>query len=462
MLRLEDTDKERSKDEHVQSILAALEWLDLAWDDEPIHQSQRLDKYQQAAQRLLDAGKAYRCTCTAEELEKMREEQSKSGVANPKYDGRHRDSNLGPDTKDFVVRFKAPQDGEVAFTDLVQGEIRVSNEELDDLVLLRADGTPTYNFCAVVDDLEMGVSHVIRGDDHLRNSLRQCNLYNALGSYSALGDYNALGDHNALGDYNALGDAKLPQFAHLPMILNQEGKRLSKREGADDVLNFRSKGVLPAALCSYMARLGWSAGDQEIFSRAELLDKFELKAVQKSPASYDETKLLWMNNSFIKATDNKDLEEAVQGHLTSDSGLSEEEIADADANLPDIIGLHKDKASNLKDLAAEIVFYFKAPADYDADASEKFINADALAVLGELQSELSNDASDWQAEPIKTLIQAKVAEHRLKFPQLAMPLRLALTGTGNSPSIDLVLELIGKDEALKRINKLVEKHQNPQ
>lgn len=425
LLRIEDTDKERSKTEYTDTILATLKWLNLHWDDEPIYQSQRLDKYQAIASQLLDQGKAYRCTCTAEELETMREEQMKHGNKNPKYDGRHREANLGTDSKNYVIRFKSPQAGEVSFTDIVQGEVKVANGELDDMVLLRADGSPTYNFCAVVDDIDMGITYVLRGDDHLRNSLRQCNLYQAL-------------------------EVIPPQFAHLPMILNQQGARLSKREGADDLLNYRAKGILPDALCSYMARLGWASGDKELFTRTELLELFELSGIQKSPAGYDETKLLWMNNNFITQSTAEELLLLLNAWKPSPPPSP-----NIGLNINKAINLHKDRCDTINQLADEIGFYYNAPTSYNQEGYSKFINAESLTALSAFKDKLS-DATEWEADVIKTLLKDTLAVHNLKFPQLAMPLRLAITGSTNSPPIDRVVEILGKDETLRRITALID------
>ena len=433
LLRIEDTDKKRSTATYTKNIVKALQWLKIQWDDEPIYQSQGMKKYMEAAGKLLNKGQAYRCTCTPEELVAMREEQMKSGAKNPRYDRRHRDTNLGPTTKNFVIRFKNPLTGEASFTDMVQGEVRAANDELDDMVLVRADGSPTYNFCAVVDDLAMGITHIIRGDDHLRNSLRQCNLYTALGRQP-------------------------PKFAHLPMILNNTGRRLSKRDGADNILNYRDRGILSDALCSYMARLGWSAGDQEIFSRNELLDKFKLEDVQKSPASYDENKLLWMNNSFMKEMDDICLKDMMLDLIAENSILAES-IKHNNPAITKAISIHKDRCDTLAGLADEIAFYSQRPARYDEDGLKKHLSPVLLMILTEFKDDLSR-TDDWNAIFIKELIQTTIKKHNLKFPNLAMPLRLAITGGTNSPSIDLVLDALGKDESIKRIENLIEYYAN--
>ena len=428
ILRIEDTDKERSKQEHTDEILAALEWLGLQWDGEPEYQSRRIDLYEQAAHKLLERNLAYRCTCTVDELDTMREEQKQRGE-NPKYDGRHRESNLGEDTQKFVIRFKNPLDGDVNFTDLVQGEVKVSNSELDDMVIIRADGSPTYNFCAVVDDMDMGITHIIRGDDHLRNSLRQCNLYDAFG-------------------------VKRPHFAHLPLILNAKGGRLSKREGSYNILDYKARGILPQSLCSYMARLGWSHGDQEIFTMKELTELFDLAAVQKSPAQYDETKMLWVNRDYIMSQSNPELAPVMFPMLRA---KLPQEMADKPSNLEAIIGLHKERCDDLNTLADEIIFYYEAP-EYAKEEATRIITAENLPAVKQLRAKLDLlELTDWDALAIKSIIKELLAQDaKLKFPDIAMPLRLAITGTTSSASIDKVAELLGKEETLKRLDLLLE------
>lgn len=430
LLRIEDTDRQRSREEHTTEILDALNWLGLNWDDEPVYQSQRTDLYQDAANKLLASGKAYRCTCTTEELDKMREEQKQAGVAIPKYDGRHRDSNLGEDTQNFVIRFKNPPNGDVTFTDLVQGDVHVSNEELDDMVLIRMDGSPTYNFCAVVDDLAMGITHVVRGDDHLRNSLRQCNLYDA---------------------FNDIDSAKRPEFAHLPLILNAEGARLSKREGAYNIFDYKERGILPEALCSYMARLGWSHGDQELFSPEELLQAFDLAAIQKSPAQYDEKKMLWVNHEYIKQQDTSLLCPILLRILKDKHGL---DATEREPRIEAIIDLHKERNDDLNKLAEEAVRYYVEPSYNQDDLTEQVTNEN-IGALKKLNEELAA-LQDWNADNIKALLKQIVADDdNIKFPHVAMPLRLALTGTINFPSIDKVTELLGKDTAITRLGVML-------
>ncbi len=423
ILRIEDTDKSRSKEEHTEEILAALNWLKLEWDEGPVRQSSRLANYAQAAQTLLDKGLAYRCICTPQELEEMRDKQMQRGEK-PKYDRRHRDADLGVDTNDYVIRFKNPLEGASAFTDLIKGDIKVDNSELDDMIIVRQDGSPTYNFCAVVDDIAMGITHIIRGDDHLLNSVRQCNLYHALTPSSPL-----------------------PEFAHLPLILNQDGGRLSKREGANNVLNYRDMGILPDALCSYMARLGWSHGDQEVFTRSELVSLFNIENIHKSAAHYDESKMLWINHNFIKEADN--LSKEIEKYLM-DLNI----VVKSSPPLDVVINLHKERVDNLKDLAAEITFYYKTLTEYDKNSFTEYANDTSIECLKILEKKFLV-IDTWDSESIKHTIKETVKEKGVKFPVVGMPLRLALTGCNNSPSVDKVAEILGKDETVGRLNRLI-------
>lgn len=426
ILRIEDTDKNRSKQEYTQEIIEALEWLQLEWDEGPIHQSTRFDNYTRAAQKLLDKGLAYRCTCTLAELEAMREEQIKRGEKT-KYDGRHRESSLGPNTKNYVIRFKNPKEGDICFNDLVKGDIKVNNKELDDMIIIRKDGSPTYNFCAVVDDIEMNISHIIRGDDHLLNSVRQYNLYKS---------------------FNAL----IPQFAHLPLILNKDGSRLSKRAGGNNILNYRDRGILSHALCSYMARLGWSYGDKEAFSRDELIELFDLNDVQKSAAHYDDNKMLWVNHNFIK--NNDDLKEEIGKLLKALNVTPQTQLP-----LDDIIELHKDRADNLQQIASEIVFYYSQPNEYNENTFNQYINNSSITHIKKFRASLES-LNDWKSESLKLLIKNFTQEQSIKFPSIGMPLRLAMSGSAHTPAVDKVAEILGKNETLTRLDKLINKYEN--
>ena len=423
MLRFEDTDKQRSHTKYVSSIQKAMKWLGLEWDEEPIFQSRRTSLYANIIQRLLKQGDAYRCLRTPVELAEMREKQKKRGEK-PKYDGYYRDKNIGSDAKNFVVRFKNPLGGTSSFHDSIRGSIEMDNEELDDLVIARADGSPTYNLCAVADDIEMGITHILRGEDHIVNSLRQLNIYKAL-------------------------NAETPQFAHLPIIINNEGRRLSKRDGAQDILDYKEAGILPAALCSYLARLGWSHGDQEIFRSEELISLFDIKNVHPSPASFDEKKLNWMNQYFIQHEKNEDLSESVREILKMRPSLTDK------TRLEDIIAVHKEACSNLQQLADSISFYFVAPQTYEPKTYAKFIQRETLSYLKTLQRQL-DECPEWSAEKIKEAMEMVMQTTKVRFPQLAMPFRLALCGTGSSPAIHKVAALLGKEETRARMMRLTQ------
>ena len=330
----------------------------------------------------------------------------------PKYDNYYRDKNIGHSAKNFVVRFKNPLQGKTSFVDLIRGRIEMNNEELDDLIIARADGTPTYNLCAVVDDLKMGITHILRGDDHIVNSVRQLNIYQALA-------------------------AKPPQFAHLPMIVNSNNERLSKRDGARDILDYRQEGLLPQALCSYLARLGWSYADKEIFTPAELIRFFDIKRIHSSPARFDEEKLAWVNRQFIQQSSAEELVQTVAEFL------AEQNIAvTPQPPLSSIIALHKERCASLRELATDISFYYRAPAAYEKIGYEKHITAETATYISSFQQKLSTNA-DWSASFIKEKIDETIKTHRLGFPQLGMPLRLALCGKDSSPAIHQVAASVG-------------------
>ena len=423
ILRFEDTDQRRSQANYMASILAALKWMGLNWDGEPIHQSSRAPLYAKTIERLLTEDKAYRCLRTPTELEELRRKQRARGEK-PKYDGYYRDKNIGAAAKHFVVRFKNPLTGTTAYHDLVRGAVRMSNEELDDLVIARADGSPTYNLCAVVDDIAMGITHILRGDDHIVNSCRQLNIYAALG-------------------------AKPPRFAHLPMIINDKGERLSKRDGAKDVLDYKEAGVLPAALCSYLARLGWSHGEQEIFSPRELIQLFDVRKIHLSPAGFDEKKLHWVNQYFIRNTAAESLATPVaEIRMAQGMPLAEQ------PRLADIIAVHKERCSDLRDLAQAISFYYTPPQSYEQTSYAQHIGADTPAHLSALRRQLDR-CPEWSAAAIKEAIETSAQILGLGFPQIAMPFRLALCGCGSSPAIPQVAALLGQEETQARLTALL-------
>lgn len=424
LLRFEDTDKQRSQQTYVDAILAAMEWLGINWDEEPSYQSQRYSLYDEAIQRLLAEGNAYRCLRTPAQLAQLREQQLAQGKK-PKYDGYYRDKNIGPDAKDFVVRFKNPLKGKAQFKDLIRGTIEIENEELDDLVIARADGSPTYNLCAVVDDIAMGITHILRGDDHLVNSLRQINIYQAL-------------------------KAEPPKFTHLPMILNSDNQRLSKRDSAQDIRSYQQQGILPEALRSYIARLGWSSGDKELFTQAELIALFDINKIQTSPAHFAEDKLLWVNQQFIH---NMPLEKLTSYILT----ILKQKSIKLSPQLPidAIVALHRPRANTLLELADDIVFYCVPPSSYETAQHSKHITAATASRLLALQQQF-NRCDPWSAEAIKKTLNNTASSHQLRFPQLAMPLRLALCGKASSPAIAEVAALLGAEETKSRLKSFIQ------
>ena len=425
ILRVEDTDLERSTQQSVQAILDGMKWLGLDCDEGPFYQMQRLNRYKEVAQQLLDTGHAYYCYCSKEELEAMRVAQRARGEK-PRYDGRWRDSKAPPPPGVTpVLRFKTPLSGDVTWDDQVKGWITISNEELDDLVILRGDGVPTYNFGVVVDDIDMNITHVIRGDDHVNNTPRQINIYKALG-------------------------VTLPRFAHLPMILGHDGERLSKRHGAVSVMQYRDEGFLPEALVNYLARLGWSHGDEELFTREQLVEWFDLAHVSKSPARFDPDKLHWLNQQYIKVADSHRLEELVRPFLDAD--LPHPADGPAMFHVPplhDVIELLRARAGSLRELADAAVLFCKPLLPSDALRQQHY-TAEVKPALLDLHERCH--AIVWNRAAISDVIKGVVAAHGLKMPKLAMPLRVMVTGQTQTPSIDATLELIGKESVLARMS----------
>lgn len=423
ILRVEDTDVARSTPEAVQAILDGMRWLGLDWDEGPYYQMQRMDRYKAVIQQLLETGHAYHCYCSKEALDAMREQQMQQGMK-PRYDGRWRPETgkvLPPVPEDVapVVRFKNPQSGVVAWDDLVKGRIEIANEELDDLIIARADGTPTYNFCVVVDDWEMGITHVIRGDDHVNNTPRQINLLQALG-------------------------ATLPQYAHLSMILGDDGQKLSKRHGAVSVMQYDDDGYLPEAVLNYLARLGWSHGDDEIFSMQQFCAWFDLDHITPSAAQFNTEKLKWLNAHYIKQAETPRLSDEVARRLAS-LGI----VPTATPDLRQVVELYRDRASTLNELAQAVAYFYRMP-EIDQAAAEKHITPEILPVMRGLSKALSQ--LEWSSEAIHDAVNAAVTSHELKFPKVAMPLRVMLTGGAQSPSIDAVMAILGKTETLARID----------
>ena len=424
ILRIEDTDLERSSQESVQAILDGISWLNLDYDEGPFYQMQRMDRYKEVLQQMLDEGKAYYCYTSPAELDAMREAQRARGEK-PRYDGHWRPEQgkvlpAPPEGIKPVVRFKNPMHGVAAWDDMVKGKIVFENSELDDLIIARADGTPTYNFCVVVDDLDMGITQVIRGDDHVNNTPRQINILKALG-------------------------ATLPQYAHVPMILGSDGERLSKRHGAVSVMQYAEDGFLPEALINYLARLGWSHGDEEIFSVQEFIAWFDLRQISKSAAQFNQEKLRWLNQHYIKLADNSRLGKLVGKHLL-DRGVK---VSDA-PQLEAVIALYKERAATLLELADEAeVFYIEVHAAQEL--LDVHLVPEVLPVLRELTERFADVA--WEAPALAALIKELLAKHNLKMPKLAMPLRVMLVGQTHTPSVDLVLALFPRETVLARMKK---------
>ncbi len=418
ILRIEDTDLERSTQESVQAILDAMDWLKLNYDEGPYYQTKRFDRYREVAEQLLKEGKAYRCYCSKERLEKLREEQT-ARKEKPRYDGfcRHRtEPGEGP----FVIRFKNPEEGVVEFDDLIRGKLTFSNTELDDLIIARSDGTPTYNFTVVVDDWDMKITHVIRGDDHINNTPRQINILRALG-------------------------ATPPQYAHVSMILGSDGKRLSKRHGAVGVMQYREEGFLPEALLNYLVRLGWSYGDQEIFSMDELIKLFDIKGINKAPAAFNPEKLTWLNQHYIKTSDPERVAAELKWHMDK-LGV---DLSKGPA-LVEIVKAQAERAKTLKEMAEKSKIFYE-DIKYNDEAVQKNITADVLPALSEIREGFSA-LKDWNKEAIHGVVVTVAEKLGLKLGKVAQPLRVATTGDTISPPIDVTLELLGREKVLARLS----------
>ena len=423
VLRIEDTDLSRSTEESIEEILDSMRWLGLDWDEGPFRQTERQQIYSQKVEELLSAGKAYHCYCTPEELDRKRNEAQKAGNK-PKYDGTCRKRLDTPEGVPSVIRFKAPIEGTVVVEDLLRGKVIFDIAELDDVIIQRTDGTPTYNFVVVVDDSEMGITHVIRGDDHLSNTPRQCLLYDALGY-------------------------PRPKFTHISMILGQDKSRLSKRHGATSALAYRDMGYLPDAMINYLARLGWSHGDQEIFSREELIEHFSFDSVNTSAAIFDGDKLSWVNEQYIQSTPPEELAKYLEpqliksGVLSESHGLSPQEIAK-------VIPCLNQRAKTLVEMAEKSAFFFKKDVEFDEKARNKFLTEEARPLLEKVIAGFST-LDDFSSDNIEILFKKIVEEEGIKLGKLAQPVRVALTGTTVSPGIYDVVLLLGKEETIKRL-----------
>ncbi len=425
ILRIEDTDIERSTQASIDAILESMRWLGLDWDEGPFYQMKRLERYAQVARELIDNGHAYWCYASKEELDAMREAQRVAGLK-PRYDGRWRPENAQGKTPPAdvqpVLRFRNPDEGTVVWDDLVKGCIEIANSELDDLVLLRADGVPTYNFGVVIDDLDMGITHCIRGDDHVNNTPRQINIYRAL-------------------------CAPVPHFAHVPMILGPDGERLSKRHGAVSVMQYPENGFLPEALLNYLARLGWSHGNEELFSVDQFVEWFDLAHVSRSPAQFDPEKLTWLNQQYLKAADDQRLaNEVAQRLATRGIGTA------AGPELAKVVALYKDRSATLNALA-DAVEPFYVEVYPGAELLAQHVTEAARVALKDLHARLVD--VDWECSALNHVLKEVVAGHGMKLPQLAIPLRVVLTGQTQTPSIDAVLEAFGRDIVLNRLSRHV-------
>ena len=416
LLRIEDTDKSRSESKYVESILESLDWLGIDHDDSLIYQSERTNKYNEIINKLLEDGNAYYCNCTKEELDKLRISQQKAGLK-PKYDGRNRDKNL-ENKPNSVIRFKTPLDGEIIVNDTLKGEVSVNNQELDDLIIQRADGSPTYNLTVVVDDIDMGITNVIRGDDHLNNTFRQVHMMNAL-------------------------NYKLPTYTHIPLIMGEDRKRLSKRHGATSTYDFRKEGLLPISLINYLVRLGWASGDKEKFTLEELVELFSLNSLNKSSSIFDYKKLFSLNKYFMKELQINDLYKEFL-FLTKDFNNFEKN------KLMEIIDAQRDRCKTVKEIVDESQFFLSDDFDIDNKLIEKFLVKDNSVIFDSLISNLDS-LSDWSLENIKQLVEDIMQSLNLDIPKFAKPVRVALTGSLSSPSIDITIYLLGKDSCLKRI-----------
>jgi glutamyl-tRNA synthetase len=420
VLRVEDTDRERSTAESVQAILDGLAWLGLDPDEGPIYQSDRIALYQENVQRLLDEGKAYRCYCSKERLEQLREEAMAKGEK-PRYDGHCRDRQDAPEGIEPVIRFRNPDEGSVRFTDRVRGEIEIANAELDDLVIQRTDGTPTYNFAVVIDDLDMQINLVIRGDDHINNTPRQINLYRALG-------------------------APVPEFAHVPMILGDDGARLSKRHGAVSVLAWREQGYLPDALVNYLARLGWSYGDREQFTRDELINLFRIEDVNRKASRFDTEKLNWLNQQYLKAEPAERILPELKWHFAH-HGLDPSRGPSLDA----LLSVQRDRFETLAELVEQSRAFYADFDRFEPGAAKKHLRPVAAEPLQAVRRQLEH--CTWEIEPLGQAVKDTAEALEVGMGKIGQPLRVALMGHGSSPSIDQTLWLVGRGRTLERIDR---------
>lgn len=424
VLRIEDTDRERSTQPAIDAILESMQWLKLNWDEGPYYQTKRFDRYREVIARLLQEGKAYKCYCSKERLEQMRADQMARGEK-PRYDGHCRCSHEEHSADEpYVVRFKNPAEGKVVFDDLVKGHLEFDNSELDDFIIQRSDGTPTYNFCVVVDDVDMGITHVIRGDDHVNNTPRQINLYHALG-------------------------APVPVFCHVAMILGDDGAKLSKRHGAVSVMQYREDGYLPEALVNYLVRLGWAHGDQEIFSVEEMVEFFKPDDINKSASSFNTKKLDWLNAHYMKTLPASEVAAELVWHLKR---LGLDPAQGPDPQL--VVRCYAERTHTLKEMAAKAACYYQDIAGYDPAGVKKWIKEGSVEVLKQALSCLEA-AESWEAQPLDEILSALAGRLEIGMGKVGQPLRIALTGSAMSPGIGDTLVLCGRERALDRIAKAI-------
>lgn len=424
VLRIEDTDRTRSTDEYIEAIIDGMKWLGLDWDEGPYRQTDRLDIYKSNIKKLLDEDKAYYCYCSPDELEQKRQAAIRAGETS-KYDGRCRERKEPVAGVNPVIRFKMPKAGATVIEDSIIGNVTYENSMFDDFIILRSDESPTYNFVVVVDDMDMNITHIIRGDDHLNNTPKQIHIYRALGY-------------------------KVPHFAHLPMILGSDKARLSKRHGATSVQAYREMGYLPEALLNYLVRLGWSYGDQEIFSKDELVEKFTLKNAGKAASVFNPEKLHWINSQYIINTSSKQLTELVMPFLENEHIISKEEPLDREWLERAVETLRK-RSKTLIELAKSLSYYIAEEVEYDERAKEKFLDKKSLPYLKDLKETLSA-LSDFTKEELEKVFVLIIEKHHIKLKHLAQPVRVAMTGDTKSPGIFELLEIIGKEKALKRLD----------
>ena len=421
ILRIEDTDKERSKEEYTKEIIKSFQWLGINFDDEVIYQSNNFDRYNEVINTLIENGSAYVCNCSKDRLSELRKAQESKGQ-NPKYDGKCRGLNLER-SEETVVRFKFPQEGTTKFTDIVKGDIEVKNSELDDFIIERTDGAATYNLCVVVDDIDSNISHVIRGDDHVNNTFKQVNVFSAL-------------------------NKEVPVYGHVPMILGEDGKRLSKRHGALGVGEYAEMGILPDALKNYLLRLGWSKGDAEIFNHQEMEDIFKEGDFNQSPATFSMDKLLWFNKHYL---DQLSAEQLIDEIELPEFDKSEYSIA--------VIETIRERCSSLNDFSLNSFYFFNDPTEYDDQLISKHCNENTSDHMTLLESSMTS-LEDWNQVSVKEVIDETVASLSVGFGKIGLPLRLALTGTVNSPSIDVVCSILGKEVTLERLNSFLNRIKN--